>query len=172
MAAVDPSIDWKAPGTSLLEGLSTPASLPCKGADKMTCIEVDHIAVTVESLRQAENLYHRLFGLNVLFREGRSGAVWSQWPAEWGWDRAKETDTQLECSCLEREGFRVMLLLRRSDQEQQGRIDYVCLRLKAEEAESLRLRAGDLGCRVDESPSGGWIIEDPYGVRWRLTLAD
>ena len=134
----------------------------------MSCIEVDHIAVTVESLRQAENLYYRLFGLKVLYREGRSGSDWEQLPADWGWERERETDVRVERSCLVRDGFRVMLLLKTSEQDPQGRIDYVCLRLREDEAAGVHQRAEELGCRVSVAPSGGRIVEDPYGVRWRL----
>ena len=133
----------------------------------MSALCVDHIALTVESLRQAENLYTQLLGLQVLFREGNSEQGWGRWTADTGWDTVSEEGITIEQSCLGLGDVRLLLMRRPSDCTSEGRINHVCLRVTPDEMKLLLQRARHLDCRMEQSPSC-WIMEDPYGVKWRL----
>jgi catechol 2,3-dioxygenase-like lactoylglutathione lyase family enzyme len=136
----------------------------------MSGLRLDHIALTVESLRQAENFYTRLFGLQVLYREGSTGDGWRQCPSDWVWEQALQSELSPERTCLGCDELRLMLLLKSSEYTPEGRIDYVCLRLKPEEACQLVQKAKQMGCEIEKTSTDTAIL-DPYGVRWRLRNA-
>ncbi|MBW3623018.1 MAG: VOC family protein [Armatimonadetes bacterium] len=129
---------------------------------------VDHLALVVESLRQAENFYMRLFGLRVLFREGTTVDGCIRWPAEREWEEVRASDLPVERSCLECDGFRLVLQLKTEETAPTGRIDYVCLRVKPEDLGALQTQAETLDCRLERPSPGELILEDPYGVRWKM----
>jgi catechol 2,3-dioxygenase-like lactoylglutathione lyase family enzyme len=133
----------------------------------MSGLRLDHIALTVESLRQAENFYTRLFGLKVLFREGVTGDGWKRCPEDWAWEQALMDGLHPERSCLGCGDLRLMLLMRSSEYTPEGRIDYVCLQLHPEESCRLIQKAKQMGCEIEKTPNDTSIL-DPYGVRWRL----
>ena len=132
----------------------------------MSCFQVGHIALTVESLRQAENLYGRLLGLRVLYREGRTDDGWRRKMAHCCDGKSEEGDIQLERSCLERDGLRLVLQLGIREFNQPGRIDHVCLEVRPEDLSALFRNARQLDCRIEQTSPRIWVIEDPYGIRW------
>ena len=132
----------------------------------MSCTEVNHIALTVESLRQAENLYTQLFGCTILFREGASADGGIRLSAEDGWGDTE--DIILDRSCLERKGLRLLLMCNPDGYVTPGRIDHVCLQMEPDELDRLRLQAEILDCRIERPTPSSWIMEDPYGIRWVL----
>jgi hypothetical protein len=135
-------------------------------------MELDHIALTVESLRQAENLYKRLFDLEVLYREGSTPEGFVHWDGE-GLGENPTEETVVEKSCLESHGIRLMLLLKTLvDYPTQGRIDHICLRMSRSALSRLLMQAEALDCRILQNSDQTLWIEDPYGVRWRVVASD
>jgi hypothetical protein len=134
-------------------------------------MELDHIALTVESLRQAENLYKRLFDLEVLYREGSTPEGFVRWDGE-GLGENPTEETVVEKSCLERHGIRLMLLLKTLDYPAQGRIDHICLRMSRFSLSRLLAQAEALDCHILQNSDQILWIEDPYGVRWRVVASD
>jgi catechol 2,3-dioxygenase-like lactoylglutathione lyase family enzyme len=134
-------------------------------------MELGHIALTVESLRQAENLYKRLFDLKVLFREGMTDQGRLRWEGDIAWQERGEEGV-VEKSCLESQGIRLMLLLKTDDFASQSRIDHICLKMNPDFMSRAMEQARALDCRIDRISSSDVVIEDPYGVRWRILLSE
>jgi len=156
------------------------------------------IALTVESLRQAENLYTQLFGMRVAGRDrGADGEAHEQKQREVccgedgngvllyncvcppdgaGVDEADDPRA-FRRSVLEGDGFRLLLLVGVVDTASAaesatpfaaGRLAHVGLHLAPGDLEALRARAGKLACRVLADGGSAIVLEDPLGVRWRL----
>ena len=117
----------------------------------MISCRICFIAVRVESLRQAERFYSRLFDLKALSRrnanpDGRAGVS----------------------SLLGRGDFRLGLVDDVTEPAGNGRLAHICLDVCAADIESLADRAITLGCRILRQESGHIDLEDVYGVRWRI----
>lgn len=111
------------------------------------------VAITVESLRQAENLYTRLLGMREVIRESGD----------------KYRDDPQDLRILEREGLRLLLRFGLADPPSTGRIEYIGLRIPEPERVELRERAGQLACYILMDSAEGLLLEDPLGVRWSIT---
>jgi catechol 2,3-dioxygenase-like lactoylglutathione lyase family enzyme len=121
---------------------------------------IEHVALHVESLTQAEKLYGRLFGMEVVERR----ACFPPLDEEEG----EGESGRPECSVLEGSGFRLALRREVADFAAQGRLSHICLRLPPEHVAALLDRAEGLGCLVMARTDGRHSIEDPYEVRWEI----
>jgi catechol 2,3-dioxygenase-like lactoylglutathione lyase family enzyme len=123
---------------------------------------IDHIALQVESLSQAENLYTALFDMVVVERGAR--------------EVVGEADTTLpvhneerpNCSVLERAGLRLVLRRVIADFAGPGRLGHVCIRVPDSQVKGLLDRAESLGCVVRVDHAGRTGLEDPYEIRWEI----
>src|SRR5579884_758064 len=136
----------------------------------MSFTRIDHIALSVESLRQAENFYTCLFGLEVLCREAPNEG-WSALPVDTGWDEAEAAGIPLQCSLLGCEGFRLALCRGVPEHASQGRLNHICLCADAAEVCRLPEQAEELGCLIKVETPAHLIFEDPYGVCWEVTVS-
>ena len=150
----------------------------------MRCTRVDHIALLVESIRQAENLYTRLFDMRVRFRDAAIDGAPRRIAADAGaspdgdgrapsgddqWAALKNVGAVIHRSCLEGEGLRLMLLRRTDGLDPHGRLDHVCLCADPEDLPRLERLASELGCRIAESEAGYLVLVDPYGISWTVS---
>jgi len=119
------------------------------------------IALMVESLRQAENLYTRLLDMRVTARDARPGLS------------VGEDQDPLACcrSLLERDGLCLLLLVGVVEPPCTGRVAHIGLRLSYRDLQGVRARAQELACHILTNETTGFLIEDPLGVRWRLIVS-
>ena len=126
---------------------------------------IDHIELHVESLRQAQNLYARLFVMTV----ERSEALTAD-----GWRAARDTDETVGLTSrrvvLSRGGLRLVLRGRATEFGAATRLGHIALRADRSEVERLNHQALELGCLVHRSGPDGIVFEDPYGVCWQVDL--
>lgn len=116
---------------------------------------LDHIALHVESLSQAEKFYARLFGLRVLGRME---------PTECGYHGA---------SCVLGKGeFRLVLEADADEPSANGRLAHVFLHVGAEDLEAIRREAAALCCRIVCAGTAELVLLDVYSVRWHLLVSD
>ncbi len=138
----------------------------------MTADRIDHIALIVESLHQAENLYRALFRLEVRQREGWTAlGVSSLLPVDCDCRALSAGGAVIGRSLLARDGLRLVLQQGAPDMPTGGRLAYIGLCCDMEEQRMIRLRASELGCRVLSDLADCLCFEDTLGVRWQLTSA-
>lgn len=128
---------------------------------------VTHVAVRVESLREAEAFYTKLFGLEVAWREAETPDGWRTLPAGADWDSAERAGIELGLVMLYRDGLR--LALEAADRVQEAGV-LSHLGVFADEDELVRLRhsARAAGCEIVTDSERGLIFDDPFGIRWEL----
>lgn len=134
----------------------------------MSSGRIARISLRVESLRQAENLYTRLFGLTVLQREGTTeeGDYFLSGRVDWR-DLASQ-DMMLQRSVLQGEGFCLTLHLDTMEATSGGRLDRIGLSLEQEDFRRLWGQVEDLGCHIEEAGDQSLVFDDPYGLRWEV----
>lgn len=137
----------------------------------MNCRRVARISLRVESLRQAENLYTRLFDLEVVQREGAVDEEPCALPGNMTWEEVASRDVTLTRSVLHKDGFCLTLHRNITEAVAKGRLDHIGLCLEPCEFRRLWGKVGDLGCYVEEAADQRIIFDDPYGVRWEV-MAD
>jgi catechol 2,3-dioxygenase-like lactoylglutathione lyase family enzyme len=126
------------------------------------------ISLRVESLRQAENLYTRLFGLEVVCREGMREDEPYAIPGNLTWEEIASAELSPHRSVLYGEGFRLTLYRSVLESSARGRLDRIGLCLEAGEFRRLWEQIEGLGCQVEEVADEWIVFEDPYGVRWEV----
>jgi catechol 2,3-dioxygenase-like lactoylglutathione lyase family enzyme len=132
---------------------------------------VTHVALRVADLRQAEDFYMALFGLQVAFREAEVTDGWRTLPEGAGWEDAQAAGISLDLSVLHRDALHLAL-----ERTGQGfvageRLAHVGLEITDVEMERLLKAAPRLGCQIVQQRRGLLVLDDPYGVRWELTTA-
>jgi hypothetical protein len=135
---------------------------------------IEHIALHVESLTQAENLYTALFDLEVVDRRQRLQPEVDE-KAQSGASESFDSEGEVaivDRSVLEGNGLRLVLYRVIADYTGQGRLSHICIRVPSCEADHLVQRAANLGCVVRLSAMGQTCLEDPYEVCWELSSAD
>jgi catechol 2,3-dioxygenase-like lactoylglutathione lyase family enzyme len=132
---------------------------------------VTHVALRVPDLRQAEEFYTALFGLQVAFREAEVADGWRTLPEGAGWQDAKAAGISLDLSVLHRDALGLALERAGEGFVAGGRLSHVGLEIGDVEMERLRQAAPGLGCQVALDRQGLLLLDDPYGVRWELTTA-
>jgi catechol 2,3-dioxygenase-like lactoylglutathione lyase family enzyme len=126
---------------------------------------IDYICLCVESLRQAENFYTRLFGLQVLCREAQEAGA--------GNPPQKEAETTAsQSSLLGCAGFRLALCRRIEEFTGPGRVDHICLRADMPEIARLRRQAEEMGCLLLNDGADTLSFVDLYGVRWKVATPE
>ena len=104
------------------------------------------IALAVESLRQAENLYARLFGM----------------------ERIREDESE---SVLERKGLRLLLQAGTVEMPLSDRLAHIGIAVTGRELRQVRRQAEELGCQILAEDLSSLLLEDTLGLRWRLQTA-
>ncbi|MDP9357373.1 MAG: VOC family protein [Chloroflexota bacterium] len=132
---------------------------------------VDHVALRVARLREAEALYQRLFGMAVAFREAPEDGEWQTMPAGTGWDDAEAAGVQLELVFLVRD--RLVLALGAGDEvvPAGGVLDHVALRVDPTDLAHLGDQAASLGCEFAARRPDYLFFTDAHGVRWEVQIA-
>ncbi|MDP9358917.1 MAG: VOC family protein [Chloroflexota bacterium] len=133
---------------------------------------VDHLALRVSPLREAEAFYQGLFGMVVAFREARVAGEWQTMPPGTGWDDADAAGIPLELVFLVRD--RLVLALGVGDDVALagGPLDHVALRVDSTDLDHLADQAAALGCWFAARRSDYLFFTDAYGVRWEIQTAD
>jgi catechol 2,3-dioxygenase-like lactoylglutathione lyase family enzyme len=130
-----------------------------------------HVAVRVESLREAEAFYCALFKLDVAWREAETSDGWRTLPSGAGWDAAERAGIDLELVMLYRD--RLRLALERADQvAEDGLLSHLGVFADEEELERLRRTAPAAGCEIVTDRERALVFDDPFGVRWELNTFD
>lgn len=132
---------------------------------------VTHVALRVPDLRQVEEFYTALFGLQVAFREANVADGWRTLPEGAGWQDAQAAGISLDLSVLHRDALGLALERAEEGFVAGGRLSHVGLEITDVELQRLRQAAPGLGCRVVLDRQGLLLLDDPYGVRWELTTA-
>jgi len=128
-----------------------------------------YVALYVPDLRAAEEFYARLFGMELLFREGKRDGEWrAQRPGE-DWSDAETAGAKLLMVALQRGEF-VLALFQGSPTP--GTVVEICLGLDPpEEIEAVLASLPENARRLDE-PGGEIEFEDPFGYVWTLQAPD
>jgi catechol 2,3-dioxygenase-like lactoylglutathione lyase family enzyme len=134
----------------------------------MTYRAFTHIALTVTPLRQAEEYYRTLFGLEVAFREAETPGGWYTLPSEAGWDDAEAAGIRLGLCSLHRDAF--TLALEDGPSSAGGRLSHIGIQVDTQELERLRTVVFDVSHVVQDTP-GLLVFDDAYGVRWEVTTS-
>jgi catechol 2,3-dioxygenase-like lactoylglutathione lyase family enzyme len=114
---------------------------------------VTHVALRVPDLRQAEEFYTALFGLQVAFREAEVADGWRTLPEGAGWQDAQAAGISLDLSVLHRDALSVALERAGEGFVPGGRLSHVGLEVADVELE--RLRQGRLLDSAATSSSSG-----------------
>jgi catechol 2,3-dioxygenase-like lactoylglutathione lyase family enzyme len=133
----------------------------------MTYHAVTHIALIVSPLRQAEEFYRTLFGLEVAFREAETADGWYTLPTNASWDEAEAGGIALGLCSLHRDAF--TLALEEGSSSGGGRLSHLGVQVDTEDLARLRALAPAMGCQVVQDGETILVFDDPYGVRWELT---
>jgi catechol 2,3-dioxygenase-like lactoylglutathione lyase family enzyme len=132
---------------------------------------VTHVALRVPDLRQAEDFYIALFGLQVAFREANVADGWRSLPEGAGWEDAQAAGVSLDLSVLHRDALGLALERAEEGAVAGGRLSHVGLEATEVELKRLGQAAPGLGCQIVQQRQGLLVLDDPYGVRWELTTA-
>lgn len=126
-----------------------------------------YIALFVPELGAAEAYYRELFGMKLLFREGRLGESWGTLPPDKDWEDAERARVELSMVALARGDF-VLALFRGAPRP--GTVLEICFGLASEEIEALMARLPEDLVLVRED--GSTKLEDRFGYRWTLEEPD
>jgi catechol 2,3-dioxygenase-like lactoylglutathione lyase family enzyme len=130
-----------------------------------------HVAVRVESLREAEAFYCDLFKLDVAWREAETSDGWRTLPNWAGWSDAERAGIDLGLVMLYRDGLR--LALERADRvSKNGLLSHLGVFADEEELERLRRSAAAAGCEIVSDREGALVFDDPFGARWEANTFD
>ena len=121
----------------------------------MSTQSVRHIALYVESLRQAERFYCRLFDLKAIccpkaIPAGEAGAA----------------------CLLGRGDFRLVLIGDATEPAGNGRLAHICVDVSPADIANVGRRASALGCRILRQEVDRIELEDVYGIRWRVVASE
>lgn len=129
-----------------------------------------HVALHVTNLERAEAYYRRVFDLDVVTREARSGGdvadaeVWAQLPDSATWDDARRADVEIHMVGL---GRADLLLALFPGHPQPGTVFLIAVVATVEEIASVRERLpGDAAIEVDRDDALTFV--DLFGFRWQL----
>jgi catechol 2,3-dioxygenase-like lactoylglutathione lyase family enzyme len=139
-----------------------------------------NIALATGTLRDAEEFYAALFGMEVAFRETETADGWRTLRGG-GWAAAQAAGLEPGLVQLRRDG--VVLALeaaapkpaaedgRPRTREDGSALSHIGIAVDPADLAALRGRAPDLGCTIVTSRDSLLVIDDPYGVRWEVTTA-
>lgn len=131
---------------------------------------MDHVAVRLPDLQEAERFYCQLFGARVLFREAKLADGWATFPPGAEWEEICRSEFRPDLCFLQRDNLKLALeRLSGEPESKPGLLSHVCVRVDPEGFEGLRQAAIDLGCEVLVSVQKTFVFADPFGVRWEVT---
>lgn len=131
---------------------------------------IDHVALQVRRLQEAEVYYGTLFGAEVAYREARVGGEWRTLPPEAGWPDAAASGIELEMCTLVRDAF-VLALIVDPGTGPGSLLDHIGVRAENEAAlDHIRSLTGLLGCRIKRDSPAKLHFVDKYGVHWEVGL--
>jgi catechol 2,3-dioxygenase-like lactoylglutathione lyase family enzyme len=123
-----------------------------------------YVALFVHDLRAAESFYRQVFGMGLLFREGKLAGEWGTLPLDKGWEDAEAAGVELGMLALARDDIVLPLF---QGTPSPGTVLEICLGFTNEEIESVRSRlTADVTIREHEE--GFLHFDDPFGYRWTL----
>ena len=128
---------------------------------------ITHVALRVAPLRQAEEFYRALFGLDVAFREAEGADGWRTLPDGASWDDAEAAGIDLGLSALHRDAF-TLALEADVDSTPGGRLSHIGVQVDTDDLDRLRRESPLLGCHFALDRPTILIVDDPYGVRWEV----
>jgi len=127
---------------------------------------VNHIALFVPDLRQAETFYQGVFGMQLLMRETElDDHLWYTLPPDKGWDDALAAGITLRMVALKRDNFILALF--------QGKPVPKDTALET----GITMAAGEIAAVHDRLPNtveivhheyGDLMFDDPFGYRWHV----
>jgi catechol 2,3-dioxygenase-like lactoylglutathione lyase family enzyme len=139
-----------------------------------------HVALATGTLREAEEFYAALFGMQVAFRETETADGWRTLRGG-SWAEARAAGIEPGLVQLRRDS--VVLALEAADpgpgagdgharaREQDSALSHIGMAVDTADLAALRGRAPGLGCVVVTARDGLLIIDDPYGIRWEVSTA-
>jgi len=130
---------------------------------------VDHIALRVADLREAEDYYLGLFDAGVAFREAKTTDGWRTLPPGATWKDAEEAGIVLGLVVIARGGLHLALTPSVELIAPVSRVHHVNLAVDDADVRDLRQRVVALGCEIVLDFSAVLTFIDHYGVRWEVT---
>jgi len=156
------SPEWRDDLHSMLE---YPRLSPLRIVSTVIC---KYIALFVADLRAAEDAYRRVFGMDLLFREGRRAAQdWATLPLDKSWEDADAAGIELGMVALRRDNFVLALF---EGTPQPGTVHEICLGMEADEIDAVRARLRNVTPVRHER--GFLQFDDSFGFRWTLQEVD
>jgi catechol 2,3-dioxygenase-like lactoylglutathione lyase family enzyme len=126
-----------------------------------------HIALVVPDLRQAEEYYQSLFGMDLIGREAiLKDGLWYTLPFDKGWDDAQAAGIDLGMLAL-RKGEMVLALF--SGDAPQGQVFAIGLAMPAEEIAEIRSRLSSNAMVWTDKPDK-LEFRDPYQIIWQISV--
>lgn len=127
--------------------------------------EVRHIALFVPSLREAEQYYQRLFGMELIGREAHlDDNLWYTLPLDRTWEDAEAAGIELSMLALKR-GSLVLALF--PGHPKPGQIYMIGLNMPRREISRLRKRL-PADAEVFEDRPRAFTFRDRYAIIWQI----
>jgi catechol 2,3-dioxygenase-like lactoylglutathione lyase family enzyme len=121
-----------------------------------------YIALYVPDLRRAADLYARMFGMELAFRETERHGEWWTVPADTSWDDVEAAGVDVRMAALRRDELVLAVF---AGSPTPGTVHEICLGLPDEELARLRDEPPD-GVKLAEQSEGFLRLDDPFGFRW------
>jgi catechol 2,3-dioxygenase-like lactoylglutathione lyase family enzyme len=130
-----------------------------------------HVAMRVrpEEIRDAERFYTEVFGMTVAFRETMTADGWATLPLKNGWEYASTAGVSVGLVMLFKDNFAIDLEVR-DVPAGQGRFSHTGLEVAAADLDTVRAKGLERGARIAFESSQTLVFDDPYNMRWELTL--
>ncbi len=131
---------------------------------------IDHIALRVANIHQAEDFYHEFLEMDVVARARRSGDGWDVMPADFDWIEGLRSGYYPELVILRNGPISIFLVnVGRGAVMNEPRLAHVGLRVSTQTLATLRGIVLIRSFPVIEDNVHGFRFRDPYGVTWHLT---
>jgi catechol 2,3-dioxygenase-like lactoylglutathione lyase family enzyme len=130
---------------------------------------IRHIALFVPDLREAEEYYQSLLGLELIGREAElEDGLWYTLPLDRSWDDARAAGIELGMLALRKDEIVLALF---SGDAPQGQVFAIGLSLSAEEIAGARTRLAEDAEVITDRPES-LEFRDPYGIIWQISTPD
>ncbi len=131
---------------------------------------IDHIALRVANINQAEDFYHELLEMDVVARARRSGDGWDVMPADFDWIEGLRSGYYPELVILRNGPISIFLVnAGRGTVMNEPRLAHIGLRVSTQTLATLRGIVLIRSFPVIEDNVHGFRFRDPYGMTWHLT---
>jgi catechol 2,3-dioxygenase-like lactoylglutathione lyase family enzyme len=125
---------------------------------------MSHIGLTVPDLLAAEEFYRRVFSMEVLVREVRSGSAWRSLDPAIEWAEAARLGLHIHMVVLTRDQFAVAL----DKGSELGRPTHLGLFVNPPEYELILTEVKRDGLERRETSSSRFLFADPFRVLWEV----